>query len=301
MTDKHALNRRRFLRHATATAAASVFPSHIGLGSQELASNDLQVEAEEEVYGFAPNNNGTDPMWCYGSTCLVRINDEVFASGLETIRDAAPLNNCRWKIFRRSTSGWRLWFTDEIGRTREPAPIAAFAKGPLFVSANPTLGQGPEPNGGPTRPEIVELDPSLDPRQHRKLLPKWAGLPRFTQHSYRSFAADGANRHLVVFQNVGLSHAEWAFRDETGRWSAQGRLDWPWGANYEKPQSIRICYPNVALTNRAVHFCGVSDIVEPNSRWRDFKRQLTGQEWDYDLRRLFYTWCPNTARANFRW
>ena len=49
-----------------------------------------------------------------------------------------------------------------------------------------------------------------------------------------------------------------------------------------------------------MHFCGVSDIVEPYPEWRAFKKQLTGNEWDYDFRRLFYTWTPDITREKFR-
>jgi hypothetical protein len=128
----------------------------------------------------------------------------------------------------------------------------------------------------------------------------WAGQPDFTEHSYRSFAADGPNRELILFQNIGYTHAEWTFRDRAGQWSAQGRLVWPWGADYEKPQPVRVCYPNVALQDRAVFFCGVSDIVEPRRTWREFKKQLTGRDWDYDFRRLFFTWTPDITREKFR-
>jgi hypothetical protein len=69
---------------------------------------------------------------------------------------------------------------------------------------------------------------------------------------------------------------------------------------HAKPVPIRICYPNVALQNRAAYFCGVSDIIEPNPAWRAYKKELTGREWDYDFRRLFFTWSPNLARENFR-
>src|SRR5437867_22880 len=41
------------------------------------------VEVEEDVYTFDPANNGAGPMWCAGSTCIVRAGDDVFASGLE--------------------------------------------------------------------------------------------------------------------------------------------------------------------------------------------------------------------------
>jgi hypothetical protein len=53
------------------------------------------------------------------------------------------------------------------------------------------------------------------------------------------------------------------------------------------------------LRQRAVHFAGVSDIVEPNMKWREYKKKLTGQEWDYDFRRLFYTWTPDIMTGKF--
>src|SRR5262245_29826588 len=75
------------------------------------------VEIEEDVYTYEPANNGAGPMWCSGSTCLVRIGEDVFASGLETIKDARPLNNCRWMLFKRGPRGWERIQVDEAGRT----------------------------------------------------------------------------------------------------------------------------------------------------------------------------------------
>jgi hypothetical protein len=56
----------------------------------------------------------------------------------------------------------------------------------------------------------------------------------------------------------------------------------------------------VALKGRAVHFCGVSDILEPYRAWKEYKKQLTGREWDYDFRRLFYTWSPDITTGKFQ-
>lgn len=256
------------------------------------------VEVEEDVYSYNSADNGAGPMWCHGSTCLVRIGEAVFAGGLETIADAKPLNNCRWMLFVRGDRGWEKTCFDESGRTREPCPLVGFPDGRLFLSSNPTLDA--EAYAGPARPEVLQFDAS-DPRAPaRTLLPTWLGQPRFTEHSYRSFAADGPNHELILLQNVGYTHAEWSFLDRDGRWSAQGQLKWPWGAEYSKPQPIRVCYPNVALKDRAVHFCGVSDIIEPNETWGAFKKELTGREWDYDFRRLFYTWTPDITSEPFR-
>ena len=83
-----------------------------------------------------------------------------------------------------------------------------------------------------------------------------------------------------------------------GQWTA-GKLVWPFGAEYDRPQPIRICYPDVALHNRAVYFCGVSDIQEPYEAWRSYKKELTGRDWDYDFRRLFFTWCEDIQTGKF--
>jgi hypothetical protein len=258
------------------------------------------VEMEEEVYTYEPANNGAGPMWCAGSTCLVRIGKDVFAAGLETIKDAKPLNNCRWVLFRRGPAGWEKVRVDDTGRTREPSPLAGFYDGRLFLSANPTLASGAESGGGPARPEILQFAAPDPQAAFERMLPVWNGTPRFSEHSYRSFAADAAQGELILFQNIDYTHAEWAFCDRDAKWSAQGQLKWPWGADYDTPQPIRVCYPTVALKDLAVYFCGVSDIVEPHAKWREFKKQLTGKDWDYDFRRLFFTWTRDITREKFR-
>jgi hypothetical protein len=256
------------------------------------------VEAEEDIYTYENADNGAGPLWCHGSTCLVRIGDDVFASGLETL-DAKRLNNCRWTLYRRGKDGWQLQQADLVGRTREPCPLVGFPDGRLFLSANPTL-TAVGAYAGPARPEILQFSAKNTKAPFERLLPVWDGKPAFTEHSYRSFAGDGPTGELILLQNIGYTHAEWAFRDRAGKWAAQGRLRWPDGVEYSKPQPVRVCYPDVMLKNRAVHFCGVSDIVEPYPEWRDYKRQLTGNKWDYDFRRLFYTWTPDITRERFR-
>ncbi len=256
------------------------------------------VEVEEDVYSFEPANNGAGPLWCSGSTCLVRIGKDVFASGLETLKDAKPLNNCRWLLFKRAKTGWELQQVDRAGRTREPCPLAGFADGRLFLSANPTLTP-PDSYSGPASPELLQFSARATKAPFERLLPVWDDAPQFTEHSYRSFAADGPNRELILFQNIGYTHGEWAFRDRAGQWTARGQLPWPNATEYPKPGPVRVCYPDVALKNRAVHFCGVSDIVEPYPEWRAYKKQLTGNDWDYDFRRLFYTWTRDITKEKF--
>ncbi len=258
------------------------------------------VEVEEDVYNYTPANNGAGPLWCSGSTCLVRIREDVFASGLKTLKDAKPLNNCRWTLFKRGSQGWQLQQIDPNGRTREPCPLVALAGDKLLLSANPTLVTDRNTRAGPAQPEILQFAAKDTRAPFETIIPIWDGQPRFTEHSYRSFAADGPAGSLILFQNIGYTHAEWAFRDGDGQWVAKGKLVWPWGAEYDKPQPIRVCYPDVAIRGRVVHFCGVSDIEEPCAKWRDFKLKLTGQKWDYDFRRLFYTWTDDITSSKFQ-
>lgn len=270
-------------------------------GLRVTAADDIApvVEVEEDIYSYTNAQNGAGPMWCTGSTTLVRTGDRLFASGLETIPDAKPLNNCRWMLFLREDNGWTRVRVDADGRTREPSPLVAFADGRLFLSVNPTLGKGPEPDGGPARPDVLQFSVTEPTAAPGSLAPVWQGKPAFTEHSYRTFVADGARGELLLFQNIGYTHAEWTFRDSAGKWNAQGQLKWPWDTAHAKPGPIRVCYPNVALRDRAVHFVGVSDVLEPNPAWRTFKRELTGQQWDYDFRRLFYSWTPDVTKQPF--
>ncbi len=264
----------------------------------EQSRPQVIIEAEEDVYQFEPFDNGAGPMWCHGCTCLLRHGDVVIASGVERVDGAKPLNNIRWTLFKRQAAGWELQQRDEVERTREPSPLGMFNDGRVFLSVNPTVTPL-DAYGGPAQPRILEFAAADPKAPYKTIIPEWAGNPEFTEHSYRSFVADGVNHELLLFQNVSYTHAEWAFRDRCGNWSAKGQLAWPWGAEYDEPQPARVCYPTVALTDKKVYFCGVGDIVEPYKAWREAKRKITGKDWDFDFRRLFYTWCPNISKGEF--
>ncbi len=259
------------------------------------------VEIEENVYTWEPADNGAAPMWCYGCTCLVRIGEDVFASGLETLADVPPLLNVRWLLFKRGDEGWELQQADPKDRTREPCPLAAFPGGPLFLSANPTLTTDPEAARGPARPEILQFDPTDPKAPYKTLLPAWEGQPAFTEHSYRTFAADGPGRSLALFQNIGYSHSEWAFLDSDGDWHT-GQLPWPEreDSTYAPYNSThaRCNYPDVCIRDRAVHFCG-APAYDTWDRVKD-NRELMGRKWGSRWRRLLYTWTPDITSEPFR-
>jgi hypothetical protein len=91
----------------------------------------------------------------------------------------------------------------------------------------------------------------------------------------------------------------WSLLDKDEHWVAYGKLVFPWGEDYEQPQPIRLCYPEVVLRHGVVHFLGISDIVEPVQAWKEARFRVTQREWDYDFRRLFYACTPDIAAVPF--
>ena len=247
------------------------------------------VELEEVVTSYAPADNGAGPMWCFGSTVIARDGDDVFLSSIETGKDVPPLCNCRWQLWHRSVSGWKLLQSEENYRQREPCPIAVIPGGPVFLSVNPST----EPPGvkyGPCKPLVLQVDrkqPAAPPRQQE---PAFAKKAYFTDHSYRGFGADGATGELLLL-NVNARTAEYfvSHRDREGTWRDRGTLAFP----------IRGAYPQVAMRKGAAHVLAIGDIVEPNEEWRKLKMEKTKAAWDYVFRRLFYTYTPDLARKPF--
>ncbi|MBT3343853.1 MAG: hypothetical protein HN712_24630 [Gemmatimonadetes bacterium] len=245
----------------------------------------IHVEVEESIATYEPAENGAGPLWCHGSTVIVRHHDEVFAAGLETLPDHVPLNNTRWVLYHRPDSGtWDEIYRDS-GRTREPSPIVLLGDD-LLVSANPTLAPAGE-YGGDAEPTIFRFDTADMEVAPVGELPAWHGEAPFREHSYRSVVADGATGQVLYMQNEGyeIAHLSFLHKDQ---WSARGVIRWPYSDSGDKPQPLRLCYPNIQLRQGIAHFLGVGDIIEPVEAWREAKKKITGRDWDYVFRRLFY-------------
>ncbi len=269
-------------------------------GCSQDESFKIKLIAEDSVYVYEPANNGAGPMWAHGNTCIVRYKNSVFASGIETLKDVPPLCNTRWMLFERRKNGWKKLLADPKERTREPCPLGVTQDGRLLLSVNPSRVP-PGVKYGAAEPQILQFDAAHPDNPYEILKPVWDGNPPFMDHSYRSFAVDGNTGEMILFQNIGYTHAEWSFRDKNGKWSACGKLVWP-PADYKETLEhdvIRVCYPAVQLKNRKVYFLGISDIQEPKKNWREYKYNLTRKKWDYDFRRLFYTWSNDITTGRF--
>lgn len=253
---------------------------------------------QEKIYDFEWKVNGAGPLWCYGSSCIATFKDKVFVTGWETLKGIPPLNCARWILYQRNEKGWKLMYQD-AERTREPAPICVLSDGKIFISENPFMLES-EAKTGVTLPGIRIFYPPNYSESKKVLFYPYEPVV-LVEHSYRNFAADRENSELIVFQNKGYDRAYWSLIDKDGNPIKSGKIYWPWGYDYVNPQRIRICYNNVQLKNRAVYILGTSDILEPNPEWKEYKRKITGREWDYDFRRLFFTYTPDIVNKPFNY
>ena len=258
-------------------------------------SASFAVTAEDIICTVTPCRNGSGPLWCSGTPTIVRHGDTVFASVPETSSDIAPLCNTRWQLFsREDDASWVRLAADSTFREREPCPLLRFPDGRILLSTNPAL----RPSGN-TRPDgsrcwfcdmqLLEFhadDPAAPPEV---ITPAWDHAYHFTEHSYRGLAVDAAANELLIVKSQGYDTLPWTYRGAWGHWSRRGVYHFP----------LRGCYQRVALRNRAAYILAVSDIVEPNIAWRDFKKRVTHRDWDFDFRQVYFTWTPDIVTTDF--
>ncbi|HIJ64701.1 MAG TPA: hypothetical protein HPP77_02015 [Candidatus Hydrogenedentes bacterium] len=256
------------------------------------ATPEIEVVAEEDVYTFVNPNNGSGPLWCYGSTEIARLGDTVVVSQMETGEDVPPYSNTRWRLLRRTHGDWRLVAEPERYRQREDCPLAVTSNKDLFLYVNDAQ-YPPEQRGGPCEPHLLKFSFNGERARQTKITPSWPTEPAFTEHSYRGLAADRASNHVLML-NIDNKEGRGAplracLMKASGKVVANGAIAYP----------IRACYPQVALRNRAVHVLAISDIVEPIEAWRKFKFEQTGRSWDFVFRVLYYTYTPDLKKHDF--
>ena len=257
----------------------------------------VEVLAEEDVFVFQYPNNGAGPLWCYGSTQIVREGDDVYVSEQQTNRDVEPYCNTRWRLLRRT--GEKRWETlaEEDGfRQREPCPLGR-CRETLFMYVNDSL-TAPGTKGDICKPYIRKFDLGMLPITTRLLEPEWSGNPHFTDHSYRGFAVDRYTGELLML-NTGrrtvkgtdkrVKGQNWCWMNNEGMTLNEGIIEFP----------LFAAYPQAALAGGGAHMMAISDVPEPNETWRAFKKEKTGHRWDFVFRELYYSSTSSTRKRPF--
>lgn len=295
------VNRRKFIHQGVlsigALAGSPLLSGGLTLTGRQF-NFDLRLEAEEDIYSYTPANNGAGPMWGQGMTSVIRMGDQVFASGLETVPEVKGLSNCRWMLFKRYDSGWKLEAKDLINLTREPCSLSVFKNEKVLLSVNPKQADSCT-EYCLTHPEILSFSGRNLQMPYDRLVPVWKNNPGFNDHSYRALAVDTKNNELILFQNYMYHHAEWSFLNRNGVWQSSGAIQWPTDVYNDKETPLRLCYSNVAIRDKQVYFFSTGDIVEPIDEWRKYKKDLTGAAWDYVFRRLYFSWTDDITKKPF--
>lgn len=278
---------RSHLKQILALALVAIAP--LTAVPQAVAAPSIRVVAEEDVYTFTSPDNGSGPMWSFGCTTIARLGDRVIVSQMETGEGVPRLCNTRWRLAERTGDGWKVFAEAEGYRQREPCILATLSDHEIFLNVNDSI-MPPGTEYGLCEPHLLVFDMNDRTEAPRKLMPEWAGETYFTDHSYRGYAADRANRELLMLNiNAKTSTEHWALLRADGKTLANGGIDFP----------IRACYPQVALRNRAGYVLAIGDIVEPNEEWRQYKFEQTGAKWDYVFRILYFTWSPDLMTQDF--
>lgn len=249
---------------------------------------EVQVTAEEDVYTFVNPNNGSGPLWAYGSTEVARTGKGVYICQMETGKDIPPLSNTRWRLLERGNQSWTCVSEPDRYIQREPCPIAVIGD-TIYLSVNDST----QPEGtkyGNCEPHVLKFLTNEGKLEQTKLSPVWEKPHTFTDHSYRGFAADPASGHVLMLNiDAKTSEENACLMNEAGETLGGASIAFP----------IRACYPQVALRGNAVHVMAVGDIVEPVEEWRQYKFDQTQQHWDYVFRILYYTSTPDVATTEF--
>lgn len=251
------------------------------------------VLCEETVASYVPPNNGAGPLWCFGAPIVVRLGERVFANVMETGENARPYCNTRWKLYERTSEGWKAQQREEKFDQREPCPIAALSERELILSTHPEIkrrSDRPDEKGAICDDYLLRFDIADLAKTPEILRPAWPEETVLFEHSYRGLATNRQNREILLFSEVD-NHGDqlWLYRDGEDNWPVNGFVHFP----------VRGCYAQAAVRNKSAHILAVGDIVEPVREWWEYKKEKTGNSWDYVFRRLFYAWSPDLTKENF--
>ena len=205
----------------------------LGVRTQALEVRPL---SEETIDTVASPHNGASPLWCFGSSILVRDGDQLYVSLLRPDEGHEPYCNAHWELWRRDERGWSELHRGGEGREREPCPIGLLGEGEIVLSIQPGIVPKPFQDGHGDIPWFCQPGVFLiDGRRvegednvYTNLQPVFPIGSRFSQHSYRGLGIDRSNREilLMVMEQTDEDYQPtWMSRD--GLWHPLPRLEFP--------------------------------------------------------------------------
>ena len=247
----------------------------------------------EKICDTMPFHNGSDPVWSRGNSVIVRVGDRVFATNSRVFPKRALRSRTSLELYEKcGDEPWKMVYYDEGVFQRESCPILYLGDHKLAVTVNPTarVYAPDEPNiGAACIPMVYIFDISGEVQKIDTIRLTWDDPEYFFHdHSYRGFTLDTANGNLFLVNQYivsGGAHC-YALCDHTFKTLQAGKLDFP----------VRSCYHNMAMRDGELYVFALRDIVEPNAAWKQYKFEKTGNEWDYDFRRVYLRYSPDITK-----
>lgn len=248
---------------------------------------------EIPVTHFTQVENNPGPLWGYGSSSIVRQDNNVYCTVMKVDTNSNSMCNMKWNLLMLSegTNKWEKIISGSHYSEREPCPLGRLSENELIISINPCKDVRyitPENKSAHfCTPKLVLLD--CTSMAMKEITPEWSQPYEFTEHSYRGMATDSNENSSLLFQVVGYHGLAWTYLDHQFSSKANGFLSFP----------SRATFPQVAIRGKSAAILAVSDVYEPNIEWREYKKQVTGKEWDYDFRQLFFSYTPDISCIPF--
>ena len=243
-----------------------------------------------------PFKNGADPLWCSGNSTIIRVGEDVFATNMRVFPERGRHSRTSLEVWAKRGSGsWQMEFFEEGVYQREPCPVMYIGGSVIGVTVNATnIVYPPEEEniGALCTPKIYLFDVTDHLTLTQVVTPRFDDPDyELNDHSYRGHALDSANGDLFLVNKYclgeGSAHA-WALLDKNYQTVRADKLVCP----------KRCCYHNIALHKGELYIFAVRDVEEFVPEWRDYKREVTGDEWDYDMRAIYLKYSPDIRRQD---
>lgn len=249
----------------------------------------------EQICPTMPFDNGTQPSWSRGNSTIVRVGTRVFVTNAHVHPRRKPYNRTTLEIWEKEDGGtWNLVFEDTGVYQREPSPIAYIGNNKLAVTANVPAAEHAEDEETMDTdciPTLYIFDISGPVKRELVMRLPWDRDDyTFWEHSYRGFAYDQKRRNLFL-DNIEYDDDRFCYTllDRDLNCIRCGKLNFP----------ARCCYHTIAIQDGETYLFAIQDIKEPVAQWRDYKRQMTGRQWDYDFRKIYLNYCADIEHADF--
>ena len=207
------------------------------------------------------------------------------------------LNNCLPLLWERTEAGWKQVYRG-TERTREPCPLAVGPDGRVVLSVNPTLTP-PDTYGGPRSHRSWNSCLASPPQRREFARPCGRATRSLPSIPTAALPRTVIVAHLFCFKTSATTTPNGRFATGQATGPLRESLSGPGARNTTSHSTSGFVTRRSHSKGKAFISAAVSDIIEPYTKWREYKKKLTGRDWDYDFRRLFYTWCDDVTTGQF--